>query len=315
MMESQQKRILVIEDDPLTSEVIVEALVQSGYLVKAISNPEMAFSSIDEWSPHLVITDHDMPGMSGLDLLCELRKRENYVNVIFVSGRKDSKTIVRALEEGADDFIEKPFRIEELNARVRVSLRANEAYRDLEEKNKRLEEMVDVDDLTGLFNMRSVYDKIDAELARANREGHNVAVIMMDMDRFKSVNDTSDHLFGSFVLKEVGGIVKRNIREYDFAARYGGDEFLICLTKITTKEAVEFCERLRSGVEAYEFDDGNTSMKLTCSIGVSITENNFSIDARNLVREADHALYEAKDAGRNTSVIHEIEEGPTQTAS
>lgn len=306
MTAALKKRILVIEDDPMTSEVIVEALVQAGYEVQSVSEPSAAFGLITDWAPHLVLTDHDMPGMSGMDLLCELRKHENYVTVIFVSGRKDTKIIVKALEEGADDFIEKPFRIDELIARIRVSLRNNDTHRELKDKNEKLEEMIELDDLTGLFNMRSIYDRIDSELARAIRQDHNVAVIMMDMDRFKSVNDTNDHLFGSFVLKEVGGIIKDNIRDYDFAARYGGDEFLICLNDIEHEDAVEFCERLRKSIAKYEFSDGKSSMYLTCSIGIALARPSSHIDARNLVREADHALYEAKDAGRDKAVVHEL---------
>lgn len=306
MTIEMKKRILVIEDDPLTSEVIVEALVQSGFDVKFIADPKEAFSLIDAWAPHLVITDHDMPGMSGMEMLCELRKKENYVTVIFVSGRKDSKIITKALDEGADDFIEKPFRIDELIARVRVSLRNNDTHRELKEKNEKLEEMIEIDDLTGLFNMRSIYDRIDAELARSERQDFNIAVIMMDMDRFKSVNDTNDHLFGSFVLQEVGKIVRENIREYDFAARYGGDEFLICLNDIEKDNAIEFCERLRKSISEYEFSDGKSSMSLTCSIGLVLARPSSQVDARNLVREADHALYEAKDAGRDRAIAHEI---------
>jgi diguanylate cyclase (GGDEF)-like protein len=306
MLRAHSKRILVVEDDPMTLEVIVEALVQADFSVQYSSNPQEALQIIEDWEPHLVLTDHDMPGMSGMDLLKQLRARDNYVTVIFVSGRKDVKIKVSALEEGADDFVDKPFRIEELIARVRVCLRNNDIHRELKDKNEQLEKMVDIDDLTGLYNMRTIYDRIDTELARASRQDHNVAVIMMDMDRFKSVNDDNDHLFGSFVLQEVGKIIKNAIRDYDFAARYGGDEFLICLNNIEVSAAKGFCERLRSLIGNHEFRDGNSSMYLTCSLGVAVAKPSTQIDARDLVREADYALYDAKDAGRDRSVVREL---------
>src|SRR5690606_6990560 len=113
------------------------------------------------------------------------------------------------------------------------ALRTNEVYRELLEANSKLQEMVDHDHLTGLFNMRSMYDKIEIEIKRATRHQRQIACVMMDMDHFKSVNDNHDHLFGSFVLKTVGQLIKNSMREVDFAARYGGDEFLIVLTETT----------------------------------------------------------------------------------
>lgn len=292
-------KILLIEDDALTSEVIEETLLSVGYSVKTADSADQGQEIIEEWDPVLVITDHDMPGATGIDLLCDLRKKENYVTVIFVSGRRDTKLVVRALQEGADDYIEKPFRVPELLARIEVALRNNEMHRELAEKNELLEAMVEVDDLTGLYNMRSIYEKVDKEIARGRRKSSGIAIVMMDMDHFKSVNDNNDHLFGSFVLKEVGGIVKETIREYDFGARYGGDEFLICLTEIDAKGAERFCERLREKIQAYEFNDGNRRIRLTCSLGVAVMIDEYDLDARNLVRQADHALYESKENGRN----------------
>lgn len=312
----QAIKILLIEDDSLTSEVIEESLLSVGYSVKTANSADQGQEIIEDWEPVLVITDQDMPGSSGIDLLCDLRKRENYVTVIFVSGRRDTKLVVRALQEGADDYIEKPFRVPELLARIEVALRNNEMHRELAKKNELLEAMVEVDDLTGLYNMRSIYDKVDKEIARGRRKSSGIAIVMMDMDHFKSVNDNNDHLFGSFVLAEVGAIIKDTIREYDFGARYGGDEFLMCLTEIDAEGAQKFCERLRKNVEAYSFNDGSRSIKLTCSIGVALMINEYNLDARELVRQADHALYESKEKGRNcTSLRTEFKDIPTKTSA
>ncbi|MCB0414838.1 MAG: diguanylate cyclase [Bdellovibrionales bacterium] len=298
-MVEEQKRILIVEDDPETKEVLNEALTEAGFATEQASSAEEAFAKLRKWRPHLVLSDHDMPGMTGLDLLKELRKRKNYVTVIFVSGRKDYKTVVEALRAGADDYIRKPFPFEELIARVEASLRNNEVHRELMEANEKLQEMVDRDHLTGLYNMRSMYERIDYELKACKQNDTNVACIMLDMDHFKRVNDENDHLFGSFVLKEVGAIIKKNIREVDFAARYGGDEFLIVLSNINAENTARFCERIRKTIDEYDFRDDNNHIKLTVSVGFVLSNNEKVVDARELVRLADNALYEAKDSGRN----------------
>lgn len=299
LLDPKETRILVVEDDLNSQEVIVEALDDESYQIETASTAEEAISKIKIWKPHLVISDHDMPGMTGLELLKELRKKKNYVTVIFVSGRKDTHTVVEALKEGADDYIFKPFRFEELLARIEASLRNNAVHRELLEANEKLQELVDRDYLTGLYNMRSMYEKIDYELRRAKRNHTHVACIMLDMDHFKTVNDENDHLFGSFVLKEVGEIIKNNIREVDFAARYGGDEFLVVLVDVKEEGTQIFCERIRQSIEGHLFKEGMSTIQLTVSMGYAVSDGADQLDARDMVRLADNSLYEAKDLGRN----------------
>lgn len=298
-MGDEAKRILVVEDDPSSQEVLVEALTKAGYDVESVTNAEDAYVKVKFWKPHLVLSDHDMPGMSGLEMLKHLRRNSFYVTLVFVSGRRDTKVIVEALKEGADDFIKKPFRIDELLARVEANLRHNEVHQELIEANNKLHEMVDIDHLTGLYNMRSMYEKIDYELKRSARFNTQVACIMLDMDHFKTVNDDNDHLFGSFVLKEVGEMILNSIRDIDFAARYGGDEYLVVLGSADANAAQIVCERIRKTIESHEFRDGENHIKLTVSLGYSLSNPKEEQDARSLVRSADHALYDAKKSGRN----------------
>lgn len=295
----KDKKILIVEDDPSTQEVIAESLKMAGAIVETSDNAKEALEKVRFWQPQLVISDHDMPGMNGRDMLHELRNNKNYVTVIIVSGRTDTDTVVDCLMTGADDYIKKPFRSEEFLARVDVSLRHNEAHRELFSSNQKLNEMVDLDYLTGLYNMRSIYDKIDYEIKRTKRYSRSMACIMIDMDHFKNVNDQNDHLFGSFVLQEMGKIIQENIRDVDFAARYGGDEFLIVLCEIKPDDAYNFCERLREKVSKYDFNNGENRAQLTISIGYSTLTHEQDLDSKELVKQADHALYRAKHQGRN----------------
>ena len=154
---------MIVEDDQPVLEVVNEALVQAGFVTAVATSAEEAFDKITDFEPDLVLSDHDMPHMTGLDMLVKLRQNQNYVSVIFVSGRSDLKTICDSLEIGADDYIRKPFRFEELIARIKNCLRTKEVHVQLQAANEKLQEMVDRDYLTGLYNMRTMYERIDFE--------------------------------------------------------------------------------------------------------------------------------------------------------
>ncbi|MGE0631642.1 MAG: diguanylate cyclase [Pseudobdellovibrionaceae bacterium] len=308
---SNNRKILVVDDDADAVEIVRETLQWEGYQVSVAASGEDALKKLGEWGPHLVLLDIGMPGLSGLDILDNLRKSRSYISVLFVSGHSRTEDVVRGLDAGADDYITKPYDPRELLARVRTQLRIKDLNDQLRSANEKLKELVEIDDLTGLFNMRSVYQRLEHELDRGRRFGRPVCAVMMDMDNFKMVNDAHDHLFGSFALSEVGYIVKTTIRSVDIAARYGGDEFLIVLTEVHRDGAMQFCERLRKAIEKHVFDNGHDRMALTASIGFAITQaGDSAIDARSLVRVADRALYDAKEAGRNCVRDYDLAKTP-----
>lgn len=306
-VEPKDRHILVVDDDPDSLSIIAEALRWEGYQVQTAISGGEAIDLIQRWNPDLILLDVNMPGMNGVETLKDLRHKEHYTSVMFISGNTSTEHVVEGLDAGGDDYIPKPFDPLELLARVRTQLRIKDLNDQLRMANERLKELVDTDDLTGLYNMRSVYQRVEAEIQRSRRFSRQACVVMMDMDYFKTVNDGHDHLFGSFVLSEVGAIVRRSIRNIDLGARYGGDEFLMVLTETNTEGAQKFCERLRQAIGNYLFKNGKDEIRLTCSVGFAITApGDTQIDARGLVRAADHALYEAKRAGRNCVKFIEI---------
>lgn len=308
---NNQRRVLVIDDDHEVVEVIQLALETHGYQVQFTYSAIEAVEMIENWHPHLIIIDVNMPRLDGMEAVRRFRSHPEHFSIIMISGNNAPEEVIAGLDAGADDYISKPFDPKELLARVRAQLRIKDLNDQLLRTNARLKEMVDTDDLTGLLNMRSLYTRLDYEIARGKRYNRTVCVVMMDMDDFKSVNDGHDHLFGSFVLSEVGMLVKASIRNVDIAARYGGDEFLIVLTEIDRGAALAFCERLRARIEDYLFQNGPDEMKLTTSIGFSITDpESPDIDAKQLVRVADWALYDAKRSGRNRVCYFDLVEHP-----
>lgn len=295
----KERKILVIDDDSDSREIILEPLRWEHFDARGVSSGIEALKLMETWIPNIIILDWMIPGVSGLQILQTLRAHYPHVSCIFISGNSSTESIIEALDSGSDDYIIKPFVPLELLARIRTHFRIRDLHSQLLFANERLKELVDTDDLTGLFNMRSFYQRLDFELERGKRFGRDVCVVMMDMDYFKTVNDGHDHLFGSYVLSEVGKVIKINTRNIDIPARYGGDEFLVVLMEVDHRGALLFCERLRKAIEERTFVSGEDSINLTISLGFAITVRGEDITARELVRRADHALYEAKHEGRN----------------
>lgn len=299
MKHSRGRRILVIDSDSDSLEILLEPLRWEGYDTRGVTTEAEAHHLIETWAPHVVILDWITPTRAGLRVLRAVRERLTHVSCVFVSENSSTEAIIEALDAGADDYIVKPFVPLELLARIRTQLRIRDLHEQLLFANEKLKELVDTDDLTGLYNMRSLYQRLDFEMERGRRFHRDVCVVMMDMDYFKTVNDGHDHLFGSYVLSEVGQIIRNNTRNIDIPARYGGDEFLVVLTETNHEGAIHFCERLRESIERTTFVSGEDSIQLTASLGFAITVPGESISAKELVRRADHALYDAKRGGRN----------------
>ena len=299
--DPKNRPILVLDEDPQTLELMLEPLRWEGYDVRGLTSPKEASEFLNYWKPQLIIVDPEFSNNDGLKYLNSLAPFLDTTGLIVVSGDSSTERISQCLDMGASDYISAPFAPLEFLARVRAQLRFRDTKEELIEANQKLQELVEIDDLTGLFNMRSIFQKLEFEMERGKRFNRAVTVVMIDMDHFKSVNDGHDHLFGSYVLSEVGKIIKSSTRTVDIPARYGGDEFLIVLSETPLAGVEQFCERLRSRIEQATFSQGKDSIKLTISTGfaTSSADAGDMLPAKELVRRADMALYEAKRRGRN----------------
>ncbi|MBX9768877.1 MAG: diguanylate cyclase [Bdellovibrionales bacterium] len=309
MIAGRKRKILLVDDRKENIVLLSEALNREGWDVRSATTGIQALVITEEWKPDLVILDQNMPGMSGLETLSQIKVKMIELDVMFVSGQTDSALIRAALDAGADDFLRRPFSMIELVSRVRVRFRIRdlrqellEANLKLSDANVKLAELADHDDLTGLFNMRSLSKYLALELDKAYRSNSQVGCLMLDMDHFKNVNDDNDHLFGSYVLQCVGQILKDSVRAIDYPARYGGDEFLVIIVSAHFEGTLTLAERLRATISQSHFTQGKSKANLTASVGFALSPKGQKITPSNLIQVADHALYDAKNSGRNKIV-------------
>jgi diguanylate cyclase (GGDEF)-like protein len=307
-----RNRILVIDDDPETARLLRSWFKGKEYEIldapDAVEGLKVTMSS----SPDLILLDIRMPGMDGLATARHLKTDPvtRSIPVILLTACRELEAKVEAFGAGADDYITKPFEFEDVDARIRAMLRKRELYiklegtvRDLKASNKQLAELLVVDEKTGLFNYRQFRQKLEEEWLRAERYGTPLSLIMMDLDSFKTLNDTYGHLAGDRALQEFATLVAGGARATDIAARYGGEEFAIVLPHTNGSMAVRVAERIREATSQFVFLADEHSLNMTVSAGVATFPSAGSVDSPDaLIRIADQALYRAKQDGRNRVV-------------
>ena len=302
--EQQQPfvRVLVAEDNPTFQTMLHNLLTKWGYKVVIARDGVEAWNTLQlEGAPRLAILDWMMPGLDGVEVCRRLREtqRDAYVYVLLLTARTTSQDLVQGMDAGADDYLTKPFNSQELRVRLRAGSRILALQEQLMRAHEALRIQATHDGLTGLLNRVAVLEILQRECARANREELAVAVLMIDLDHFKLINDTRGHLTGDSVLKETARRMTSAVRRYDAVGRYGGEEFLIVLPGCELPSARAQAERIREAFTSEAFAAGPESLEVTCSIGVASRIVPRQDDANALIREADLALYAAKGHGRN----------------
>jgi diguanylate cyclase (GGDEF)-like protein len=240
-----------------------------------------------------------MPGLDGVEVCRKLRstKPEPYTYILLVTGRNQIQDIVEALQAGADDYLFKPFDAGELRARLMVGARILNFQEELLSARESLRFQVMHDPLTQLLNRAGILDIFQRELARAQRAGTPLGVILADVDHFKTINDRYGHLAGDRVLREVASRMRSSVRTFDHIGRYGGEEFLILAPDCEPSGALALAERMRHLVGQRSIDAGMEALHVTISLGAVATNEQQTAEA--LLHAADDALYAAKRNGRN----------------
>ncbi len=317
VIDASSLRILLVEDDPASVVFIEELLCNArGHTLYKASDGQQALSMVMEVSPHIVITDWIMPVMSGLELTKALRATEWGQNlyIIMLTSIEEEDEVIKAFDAGVDDYVAKPINIRAFRARLRAAWH----YRKLQESwerdreqlkrfaaelavsNRKLEHFALTDVLTELPNRRAGMDALADVWSVASRSGQSMAVMLIDIDHFKNINDSYGHAIGDKVLKEVAASIKDIARKGDTYCRMGGEEFLvICHNGSTDAKSVAlFAERLRQHIDSQDIHVDGMQIKTSISIGIALKEIAMKSEDH-LINAADKALYAAKKSGRN----------------
>jgi diguanylate cyclase (GGDEF)-like protein len=288
-------KILIADDDPVSLLYLQAALEDWGYEVESTTDGKKACEILQQPdAPMLAIIDWMMPGMDGTDVCRMIREtvKDRYIYLIMLTSRSETAFVVEAMNAGADDFISKPFNLEELQVRLRAGKRISELEQKLRLKATH-------DALTGIYNRGAVMDILEKEMARHERDGQAMSIVFADLDHFKRTNDEYGHLAGDAVLREVCRRVSAVLRPYDLLGRYGGEELLIVLPACDSKGAVEVAERIRKVVADQPIMTGFGAIPSSLSIGIAVADKGEVMPMNDLINLADIALYSAKECGRN----------------
>lgn len=280
-----QESMLLVDDNELVRKTLLGLVTALGFRAKAVSSGPEALEALEEETYSFLLTDMKMPEMDGMELIRTARDRYPDLSIISMTGYSEGYRYVDVINAGASDFIKKPFDVEELDAKIRRIL--NE--RRLRQELSRLSF---TDSLTGLYNHRQFFLRLKDEVVRSQRQKGDLAVVLLDLDGFKAYNDTYGHLAGDDVLRDVGKILRKCIRDsVDMGFRYGGDEFSLILIDADLDVAEGIVRRVQREFEAYGW--------VSASFGIARFEE--GKDEMDLVEEADRALYRMKQERKGSS--------------
>lgn len=308
-------RVLVVDDDP-SSRLLLEGVLGSifGQKVYSAGNGQEALAMALELMPQIVVTDRLMPVMDGIEFCRAVRATAwgQSIYLIMLTSLEAEDEIIETFDAGVDDYVTKPLNVRALRARMRAALhyvkllgawerdraQLKQFAAELAISNRKLEHYALTDLLTGLPNRRAGMNALAQAWSAANRSGQPVAVMMIDIDRFKNVNDTHGHAVGDKVLVAVAEAIRDSARKDDSICRIGGEEFLVICHHADLGSTLRAAERLRQRVKALRIRVGAADIQTTISIGLAGKEADMP-EADALVTAADKALYAAKEAGRD----------------
>ena len=293
--------ILIAEDDRVTREYVAGLLRGHGMRVETCADGQACIDRVGEGGVDLVLLDIIMPGLSGTDT-CRLIKtmtQDSFLPVVLLTARTDTDSRVEGLRIGADDYVCKPFDERELLARVNAMLRIKSVHDEVQDAKSRLETLAVQDELTGLYNYRYLHTRMAEEFKRAERYRDPLACAMVDIDHFKSFNDSFGHDVGDVVLAEVAQRLRDAVREIDVVARYGGEEFLLVLPSTHFSGALTVADRVWRSIGSVPLRHNGVEHRLSVSVGVALYPSRDVKSKDQLLKAADQALYHAKEDGRD----------------
>jgi diguanylate cyclase (GGDEF)-like protein len=290
--------ILVAEDSLVIRAVVRFQLEEEGYEVVEAGDGEEALQLSDDCQPDAILLDIEMPGIDGYEVLGRLKASQELcdIPVVFLTGRTGLADMVAGLRAGAHDYLRKPFEEAELIARIGAAVRVKNLQDQLRHRNEQLDRISRTDALTGVNNRRHLEELLRTFADSVRRADHDLAVLLLDLDHFKQVNDTAGHAAGDAVLREFARRLRAALRAEDIPGRWGGEEFLVLLPRTDMPTALAVAEDVRRAVAERPVDFEDSHIRVTVSIGCAV---GLSDDPEAILSRADMALYRAKASGRN----------------
>ena len=310
VMRTPQHRlsVVVVDDHSDARELVAATVERLGHACRIAVDGLDALRLLQERAADVVISDWDMPGMTGAELCRRVREKEDgasYTYFIMMTAFGDREHLMGGMAAGADDYQQKPARLDELEARLVSAGRVVELHRKLAARNaalrddsRRLFEASRTDALTGIGNRLHLDEELRTLLSRAKRYGHKCSLAICDIDFFKAYNDANGHVAGDEALKAVANELRENLRNVDSVFRYGGEEFVVVLLEQGLGDAERIMERMRAQVEALAISSPDGGV-VTMSVGVAELDPAQDHSPEIWIERADDALYEAKSKGRN----------------
>jgi two-component system, cell cycle response regulator len=290
--------VLVAEDSVVVRALLRAQLAERGYTVVEAGDGHEALAKAAEARPDVILLDVEMPGLDGFGVLERLRSTPGLADipVVFVSGRTNAEDAVQGLDLGAHDYLRKPFEAGELAARVHAAARTKRLQDELRAMNGDLQRLATTDALTGVPNRRMLDDQLRRHVSRAARHKRPLAVMLIDVDRFKDINDRLGHPSGDQALVGITRRLAQRLRAEDVLGRWGGEEFMVITPDVDGAGAGVLAEALRAEVAGRPLVADGSELAVTVSIGWAGWRGE---PAEQLVVRADAALRRAKDGGRN----------------
>jgi diguanylate cyclase (GGDEF)-like protein len=297
-VDKQLKRVLLVDDDSVTRSMLGRMLTSRGYEIIEAENGGSALRALNQPNaPRMAVVDWNMGTINGPELCRILRGRSPYVYVVLTTAREGRKPLVEAMNSGSDGYVQKPVDPDELEAWLVAGQRIVELQDRMLRIQAELERRATHDVLTSARNRASLLEILARELKRTQRTKVHTGIVLLDIDHFKTINDTMGHPVGDEVLVEFAARCQRIVREYDVFGRYGGEEFLLVVPAGNLPDTSAVASRLLATVSKHPFATTAGPVTVTTSAGVASTGQGY-LDSDALIAAADVALYQAKRAGR-----------------